>query len=229
MAASSRPRIEAYIGATGSGKGVSIRRRLAELKPPRLVIWDARAEYADYARQVPTLADLVQALREAKAGPVRVRYVPGARVDMAKAFELVCVASMAAGDLVFLAEELSDVTSPSYAPPGWRQVITQGRHKGLHILGATQRPALIDKTFLGNCTRRRCGALGYENDRKVMALELDCRRDVVAGLRSTELPGGGAVMQMIEQDRQAGTLEAIELRVSAAGRVTETRKALQRR
>lgn len=228
MAASNKPRIEAYIGATGSGKGVSIRRRLAELKPPRLVIWDARAEYADQAHQV-TLAGLVEGLRKARGGPARFRYVPGPGVKPADGFELVCRAVMAAGDLVFLAEELSDVTTPSYAPPAWRQVITQGRHQALHILGATQRPALIDKTFLGNSTRRRCGVLGYEPDRRCMAVELDVSRDIVAGLRAVELPGGGAVMHLVEQDRQAGTLEAIELRVSATGRVTENRRPIPQR
>lgn len=62
-----------------------------------------------------------------------------------------------------------------------------------------------------------------------MAVELDVSRDIVAGLRAVELPGGGAVMHLVEQDRQAGTLEAIELRVSATGRVTENRRPIPQR
>lgn len=223
MSASNRARIEAYIGASGSGKGVSIKRRLSQLAPSRLVIWDPRDEYRDQAPAVRSLPELVRLVSQAGAGPLRVRYVPGGAVKLAEAFAIVCQLVFRAGALVFLAEELSDVTTASHAPPAWRQVITQGRHKGLHVLGAAQRPTLIDKTFLGNCTVIRCGLLGYEADRRHMAIELGVPPELLAELDSIERPGGGAELRMLERDRQARSVEWVRLTVSAAGKVTERR------
>jgi hypothetical protein len=229
MAASNRPRIEAYIGASGSGKGVSIKRRLFELAPPRLVVWDARDEYAAHALAVRTLPELVQCVGQAgQAGAVRVRYVPGAGVKLADAFAVVCRLVFGAGNLVFLAEELSDVTTASHAPPAWRQCLTQGRHKALHIMGATQRPALIDKTFLSNCTRIRCGVLGYRADRAAMAAELDTTPEHFGELTSTQTKAG-ALLVMFERDRERGTLDLVTVTVARGGKTTEERQKLARR
>jgi hypothetical protein len=223
--AAARARIEAYIGASGSGKGLSIKRRLADLRPDRLLIWDPRDEYAGQAHAYRTLPDLVAAWRRAgQAGPCRARYVPGGALRLADAFALCCRLAFEAGELVFVAEELSDVTTASHAPAAWRQCITQGRHKGLVLIGATQRPALIDKTYLANCTLLRCGYLGYEADRRAMAVELDVPRDLVAGLDSVDLAGGGVRLAMLERDRPARTLERVTLTVSAAGIAREQRQ-----
>jgi hypothetical protein len=226
MSVANRAQIEAYIGATGSGKGVSIKRRLAELQPKRLLIWDPRDEYAAHAQPYRTLPSLIAAWQKAgREGPCRARYVPGPDVKLADAFAIVCKVAFACGSLVLLAEELSDVTTPSHAPPAWRQINTQGRHKGLTVLGAAQRPALIDKTFLGNCTRIRCGALVYREDRKAMASALDCREELLADLGSVERPEGGASIEMLERDRHRRTLEAVTLTVARGGRTTEKRSA----
>lgn len=224
MSVSNVARIEAYIGASGSGKGVSIKRRLSELRPARLLIWDARAEYGAHAQAVTDLGELVRHVARAGAGPFKLRYVPGPRVKLPEAFGIVCRLAFQAGGLVFLAEELSDVTTASHAPPAWRQITTQGRHRGLHVLGAAQRPSLIDKTFLANCTLIRCGALGYEADRRAMAVELDAPAGLVQALDSIQRPGGGVELRMLERDRSARTLAAVTLTVSRAGRVTERRQ-----
>ena len=44
-----------------------------------------------------------------------------------------------------------------------------GRHKGLRLYGLSQRPASIDKDFLGNCTRVRTGRLAYPEDVKAVS------------------------------------------------------------
>jgi hypothetical protein len=222
--ASNRARIEAYIGASGSGKGVSIKRRLAALAPARLLVWDARDEYSAHALAVRTLPELVQRVTAAgPAGGFRVRYVPGAGVKLADAFGVLCRLAFREKNLVLLAEELSDVTSASWAPPAWRQCITQGRHHGLHILGATQRPALVDKTFLANCTLVRCGVLGYRADRNAMAAELDCDPGQLAALESAETTTG-ARLQMLERDRDRRRLELVTVNVFRGGRTTEDRR-----
>jgi hypothetical protein len=171
---------------TGSGKGVSIERLLSEVNPQRLLIWDPRNEYADHGVRFDSLPLLVQAFRKAGPKPIKARFVPNGRVKTAEAFGIVCTLAFEAGHLLLLAEELSEVTNPSWAPPPWRKCLVQGRHRGLHIVGATQRPALIDKTLLGNCTRVRCFQLGYADDEEVMAKELRCGRELTAALSTVE-------------------------------------------
>lgn len=221
MSVTNKPAIEAYIGASGSGKGVSINARLAELQPARLVIWDPRAEYAKQARPVSSLGVLVRDVKAAgAAGPVRVRFVPGASIKLADAFDLVCKLVFAAGNMVFVAEELSDVTTASHAPPAWRRICTQGRHAGLHIMGAAQRPTLIDKTFLGNCTRVRCFQLGYDSDIQTMAKEVRAAPELLAGLVTRDTPGGAEIMGL-EYERRTRELWAIRIKVSKRGAVEE--------
>jgi hypothetical protein len=204
MAVLNKPRIEAYVGASGSGKGVSIEARLRELKPARLLIWDPRNEYQAHAHQVRSAAEFVRRLRAAGDGPIKLRLMPEVPGSMDhkraasylhEVFGIFCGAAFASGNLVLLAEELSDVTTASYAPPAWRQCITQGRHQGLHVIGATQRPALIDKTFLGNATRIRCFTLRYQNDRQAMAQVLDVPLDDITKLQTVETDTG--VMQRV--------------------------------
>ncbi|OWQ83837.1 hypothetical protein CDN99_25565 [Roseateles aquatilis] len=198
MSVKNEPSIEAYIGATGSGKGVSLKRRLKALKGGRLLIWDPRNEYSDFAPAVDSLRALVQAFHQ-RAGPVKARYVANDHQPLAEQFDFVCRLAFAAGNLVFLAEELTDVTKPSWAPPAWRKIITQGRHQGLVVLGAAQRPALIDKSFLGGCTYIRCFTLRYDDDRRAMAKALDVSQDRVDALRTIK-DDRGTVIGYLERD-----------------------------
>ncbi len=222
MAVQARPQIEAYIGMTGSGKGVSITRRLRALKPARMIVWDPRGEYAEWApHAAPTLPALVEQVMKAGQGPMRARYVHDGRVDIEQAFGVVCRLAFEAGNCVLLAEELSDVTKPSYAPPAWRRCLTQGRHKGLHIIGATQRPALIDKTFLGNCTRIRACCMAYADDRRAMAKELDVAESVLAGL-TTQDTENGARIEYVERERRPPSVVRGVITIKA-GKVSELR------
>lgn len=213
MSVLNRPAIEAYIGASGSGKGVSVNRRLRELAPARLLVWDPRDEYKAHATAYRSLPQLVQAVSTAGAGGFRVRYVPGAGVKLAEAFGIVCQLAFTAGACVFVAEELSDTTSGSYAPPAWRQVITQGRHKGLQVIGCAQRPALIDKTFLGNATYIRCFTLRYDDDRRAMAKALDVPQARIDALETTE-DGRRTVIGYVERDFRAKVLRDGVIRLS---------------
>lgn len=197
MSVLNKPQIEAYIGGTGSGKGVSINRRLAELAPARLIMWDPRDEYGHHAPGFESIKGLIGAFKAARGGPIRARYVTDGKLPIEEAFRIFCTLAfedqkkrealgMAPQTLVVVAEELSDVTKPSYAPPAWRRCITQGRHVGLHLIGCTQRPALIDKSFMSAATQVRCFMLGYDDDIKAMAKELRCTEDQVGALTTTE-------------------------------------------
>lgn len=209
MTVSAKPRIEVYVGQSGSGKGVSITRRLAELKPPRLIIWDPRNEYANQARQV-SLAEAVRVV--SSRSTFKLRVVNDHQTPIAEAFALVCKLAFRAGRLVFLAEELSDVTKPSWAPPAWKQCITQGRHQLLHVLGAAQRPALIDKNILGNCTYVRCFSLRYLEDRKAMAAAMDVPLADISALETTE-GATHTTINYIERDFRAKTLQKGQIKL----------------
>jgi hypothetical protein len=165
---SNKPDIRAYIGATGSGKGVSVRAHLKDVRPTRFLVWDPLGEYSAFVRL--TTGDLAAVAKAAKGGAFAVAYYPGPDVSTyADKFALFCRIAFAAGNCVVLVEELADLTSPSFAPMPWRRLTTQGRHRGIRIVTCSQRPAQVDKQFLGNCTYIRCFTLRYPQDRQAMA------------------------------------------------------------
>lgn len=238
MSVFNSPKIEVFVGATGSGKGVSVNRRLAELKPRRLLIWDPRNEYGKHAPAYSKIWELFGAFKHAKGGAVRARFVPDGRIDLDEAFAFVCrlafedqkkreARGLEPEALVMMAEELSDVTKPSYAPPDWRRCITQGRHVGLHILAATQRPALIDKTILSAATVVRCFMLGYDADVKVMATELRAKPEEIEALFTQEVGEGEAKETTIHyMERLRRTRETVQGQIVIKGaKFAEKRQA----
>lgn len=200
---SSRPDISAYVGTTGSGKGVSVRERLSEEKPRRLLIWDPLGEYGEFVtRTVTRLDDLAQS---AKAGEFRVAYWPGPdSTKFADKFALFCRIVFAAGDLTMMVEELADVTTASWAPVPWRRCTKQGRHRKLCIIASTQRPADVDKSFLSSCTFIRCFQLGEPNDEKAMAARLRVPVEDVAKLVTTDT-GTLTTINYLDRDVRAKT------------------------
>ena len=198
-----RPDVRAYIGATGSGKGVSIRAHLKATKPVRLLIWDPLAEYGKFARPCASLAAVIQGIAKAGDGPFALAYTLQDGTDQKAAFALLCSTASRAGNLTFLVEELADVTQPSYAPPAWRRITTMGRHAGLSVIAATQRPALVDKTFLGNATYVRVFTLREESDRRRMASAMAVPLDVINALQTVEKPNGTTITYY-ERDFRTG-------------------------
>jgi hypothetical protein len=188
MASSNDAKIWAVIGASGTGKGLWIKQQLRTINPPRLVAWDFKNEYGDFAKAVPTLDGIRQAMIKAGAGPLRVRYLPrgAGEKNVRKEFETLCELVYAWGQNTFIAEELSNVTTPGWAPAAWRKMTTSGRHEAVHIIGATQNPALVDKTFLGNCTLVHVCALREYPHRMYVARSIDCDLERVTALQKFE-------------------------------------------
>ena len=89
--------------------------------------------------------------------------------DIKATFDRFCRIAWALPGWWIVVEELSRVTTPSYAPPAWRNLSTAGRHQGLTIIGTAQRPAQVDKDFFGNCSEVRSYCVGYQNDAQTMA------------------------------------------------------------
>lgn len=175
MAAHLDANIWGVIGASGTGKGVWTKGKMHELAPPRLIVWDFKNEYDDHAKLVGSLDAIRRQMIKAGTGPLRVRYVPKGAGEKAlrQEFEALCELVYAFGQCVFVAEELANVTTPGWAPASWRKMTTSGRHEGIHIIGATQTPALVDKSFLGNCTLIHCCALREHAHRQAVARAMD--------------------------------------------------------
>ncbi|VTU20749.1 AAA-like domain protein [Variovorax sp. SRS16] len=199
---SNKPNLRLYCGATGSGKGVSLREYLSGLKPSRLLVWDPLGEYGDLVSGATSrLADVAKL---AAGKSFRVAFYPGPDVGTYKEkFAMFCRIAFAAGNLVMLVEELADVTSPTYAPMAWKQCTKKGRHAGLQIIAATQRPADIDKHFLGGCTYIRCFTQRFPADAKAMAGAMKLPFDTINALETRE-EGSVTVLSWIEKDFRTG-------------------------
>jgi hypothetical protein len=186
MAVTNEARIWGVMAASGSGKGLWVKAQLGKLRAPRLVCWDPKDEYGEFAPLlVRNVADLHRAMMAAKRGGLRVRYrvKPGTDTKQRRReFEAVCTLAQAWGNCVFVAEELSQVTTPSWAPAAWSDMTTGGRHENVHIIGIAQNPALIDKTFLSNCTLIHVGPLRQYSHRQAMARSMDVPIDRITAL-----------------------------------------------
>jgi hypothetical protein len=210
MAANNEARIWAVIGASGTGKGLWIKQHLAKEKPKRLIVWDFKNEYEASAKRVETLEALRKAMIKAGAGEgggaLAMRYTPrgSGEKSLRKEFEAVCELVYAFGHCTFIAEELSNVTTPGWAPAAWRKMTTSGRHQAVHIIGATQNPALVDKTFLGNCTLVHVCALREHPHRNYVARSIDCQLDEITKLQQFEF---------WERDYIAGTIKKGRVKV----------------
>lgn len=165
--------IIAVVGASGSGKGARIKHEFLNPLPDRLLIWDFMSEYHGYGIVVDSLSKVSELIIRNKNFRIVYRPMPpGKAVDekaLKSKFELFCKIAICTRDCTVVVEELSFVTTASWAPGAWRSLSVTGRHRGMILIGATQRPALCDKTFFGMATLISCGRLMYENDEKAMA------------------------------------------------------------
>jgi hypothetical protein len=199
--------IIAVMGASGSGKSSFIKWTL--LKPAavrrRLLIWDFKREYDAWGESITSPLALVRAVRGRKT--FQLCYQPPMdEKDRAKDFDLFCKVAYSLGNTTLLAEELAFVTSPSWAPPAWKMMTCTGRHEGMTVIGASQRPAQIDKDFLGNCTLIHAGRLA-SRDAKAVAMEMDVTPQEIVNLPK---------FHYLERDRDTGELRQGITRIPAS-------------
>jgi hypothetical protein len=171
VATSTKAVVVAAVGARGSGKSGWVKAQLEDAQPPRLIVWDPMREYGGVAGCVP-MSDLAGAIRAMDAARWRIAYQPPNATGMEDRFELLCVTIKTATRCVFVAEELAFVTTPSKAPPAWRELCLLGRHEThaeATIIGVSQRPASIDKDFFSCCDVIHCGRLAYTRDAAAVA------------------------------------------------------------
>lgn len=177
------PKALAYaaFGARGTGKTAWVVQLLLQLRPARLAVWDFKHDPAlrNTGQAVTDLAALIRAMA---APQFQLRYLVDHDQDIHAQFQLFCLACWAAGNLVMFVDELPEVTKANKAPPAWRKCVNvgrdyvdQGKRKSLTIIGAGQRPAECDKSFIANCDVVHTGRLGHLGDAKQMAAAWGCK------------------------------------------------------
>jgi len=149
----------------GSGSGKSYRCRELIKKDKRLIVWDSMAEYDGIVID-GDLLKLMAIITKRKT--FKIAFRPSFK-DMGAQFGKFCRLVYGVGNLRVVVEELNEVTKPSYAPPEWKAVCSRGRHRGLHVVGLSQRPASVDKDFIGNATEIYAGRLNYDRDWQSLA------------------------------------------------------------
>lgn len=181
------------LGATGCGKTTELKKRLAALPAKakkRTLIWSPKEALDNYAdlfagsRVVHRVSDILDAVREAgKAGAFHLVFVPtlNQKKDM-QLFNVLCKIALGAGNMVLIVEELHTATLASNAVDGWRKVNFMGRGFGLWVFGLSQRPASVDKAFMGSLSFLHVGRLPHPPDQKAAAEVLGVHASEVAAL-----------------------------------------------
>lgn len=194
----------AIIGATGCGKTTELKKRLAAKKRTRTLIWSPKESLDNYAEYYPgtiktrSVSEVLQIVKAAGKGGFHVVFVPtlNQKKDMA-AFDVFCKIALAAANLTLVVEELHSVTQASNAPDGWRKINFMGRGFGVHVFGLSQRPASVDKAFMGSLSFIHVGRLPHPPDQKAIA-------DVI-GIDKADI-GNLTGYQAIQKDFQTGKI-----------------------
>lgn len=180
----------AIIGSTGCGKTTELKKRLNAKRRARTMIWSPKESLDNYASfyagsvKVRSTVEVLQIVKAAgKAGAFHLVFEPtlNQRRDMAL-FDVFCKIALAAGNLTLVVEELHSVTQASNAPDGWRKINFMGRGFGVHVFGLSQRPASVDKAFMGSLSFAHVGRLPHPPDQKAMAEVLGIEKADIAAL-----------------------------------------------
>lgn len=178
----------AVFGARGTGKTAWISQQLRTAKPPRLMLWDFKHDPGLDGMGKP-FHSLPEFVRSLKAQAFASRYMVNHGADVQHQFDIFCKAAWHAGCLVMFVDELPEVTKANKAPANWRRCVNVGRdyrddagsRKWLSIIGAGQRPAECDKSFISNADVIHTGRLSNSADARELSQSLACDfRDLLA-------------------------------------------------
>lgn len=184
----SKALILAAFGARGTGKTAWVKQQITRLKPARLMVWDFKHDPS--LEGVGTAyASLSKFILSTKNKTFASRFLVNHAGDIHAQFNLFCLAAWEAGCLLMFVDELPEVTKANKAPAAWRRCVNIGRdyrdakgaRKWLSIIGAGQRTAECDKSFIGNADVIHTGRLSNSNDAKELAQSLNCdHRELLA-------------------------------------------------
>ena len=181
-----KPEHHCIIGATGSGKTQFIKRHPWYTKMPRVIAWDPEESYSGL-NTYRTRRGFERKLRQVGFNALRARVVMNPTPENFEWFcELIWSIGHQANPMMLICEELADVCQPGKAGYWWGQVLRKGRKYGIKIIGVSQRPQEVDKTFFNSCLVKWCGILGSANDRRYMAQVMDLTVNELAPVQECE-------------------------------------------
>lgn len=181
MAKPSKALTIAAFGARGTGKTVWVRQQIDASAPPRLLVWDFKHDpgLEGVGQPVRSLPELI---RGCKDKTFRLQYLVDHGRDLVAQFDLFCQAAWLAGNVLVFVDELPEVTKANKAPAAWRRIVNIGREyrgadgglRHISIIGAGQRPAECDKSFISNCDVIHTGRLSHAGDARQIAEFMGC-------------------------------------------------------
>lgn len=171
----------AAFGARGTGKTTWIVQLLQQSNPPCALVWDFKHDPGLQSLYTP-ITNMPALIKAAAAPRFQLRYLVDHTKDIALQFEWFCRLVWKTGALVFV-DELPEVTRAGKAPDAWRRIVNIGREyrgddgKIRHItyIGAAQRPAEVDKSFISNADVIHTGRLAHVGDAKKLAEFMNCK------------------------------------------------------
>lgn len=157
-----------FIGVSRSGKSTPIKEMIKKAK--RLIIWDAKAEYAGNGIQkVRSLPELLEQLKQTKKTG-KYAYIPSSFSK--KEFDAFCRLAHIWNkqkEAVIVIEELAAVTNSGKAFGYWGVLINQSLGLGATLLATVQRGQEVDKSIMNNATYLHICQHNTESDAKYMA------------------------------------------------------------
>jgi hypothetical protein len=186
----SEARIHAIMGSSGGGKTTHLVKLLTKRKRNRTLIWSPKEAKDNYMGLYPgsvlctTSTEVHQILVSAgPKGPFHIVFQPRlVRKEDEKHFHVVCKMALARGNLAFVVDELHTITRPTWAPDGWSELVMMGRAFDVEIFGLSQRPASMDKDFLGNCSTVHTRRLSLPDDAATVAKSIGAKPAEVSAL-----------------------------------------------
>lgn len=182
-------KIYAFIGSAGCGKTTRAKKLLDKKKRLRTMIWSPKEPIDNYAAYYSgsiictSATEILNVVKAAGKGEFHIVFRPQLKRSAdEKMFHVFCKIAMAARNVTVMVDELHTVTKPSWAPDGWSELVMMGRGYGTEIFGMSQRPASMDKDFLGNATVVNVGRLSYPEDAKAVAKSLGVKQEEVSAL-----------------------------------------------
>ena len=178
----------AAFGARGTGKTAWVKQEIQRQRTKRLLVWDYKHDpgLIDLGTGFTSLSAMIEA---ARGKAFKLRYLVDHTKDIQAQFELFCVLAWTLGDVWVFVDELPEVTKANRAPPAWKRLVNVGRQyqhggrvKWVAILGAGQRPAECDKTFIANCDVLHFGRLGDVAEAQKWARSLGIKPQELAQL-----------------------------------------------
>ncbi|MYM96245.1 ATP-binding protein [Duganella vulcania] len=197
--------IHVVLGSSGGGKTTQARGKIMKKRRRRTIVWSPKEPIDNYASWWPgsvvctTTAEVLAIVQAAgKRGEFHIVFRPSLNRSQDEAqFNVVCRIALAAHQLLFVVDELHTVTKPSHSVDGWGKLVMMGRGYGIEIWGMSQRPASMDKDFMGNASTIHTRRLSYPEDAKTVARSL--------GVKPAEVSALSGYM-WIERNNQTGEI-----------------------